>query len=298
MVNDHLLLVYYAYEDSSLKGVMVNPDGTLTWGDEALLLTSCDRTTPTIRVRDNETESFWMIWEKPTDVRINLFDMNGQSMLDAPDHGVGLDDSGVTYRSLDGDGILILPDNSAYGIWANGNPIDYSFNLYYRRIMPDGSFPGVHQAGPQTLSDAHYAQYVPEICPDGDGGAIVIWKDSRSFGITGHYGFFGQRINDGFVFAPEVTSDLIASEFELSASYPNPFNPSTTFTVTLPASGVLTLSVYNVLGQQVAELADERYLVGKHLFTFDASELASGLYFIHAVTPGEHELVRKVMLVR
>ncbi|MBS1260992.1 MAG: Thermophilic serine proteinase [Calditrichaeota bacterium] len=90
----------------------------------------------------------------------------------------------------------------------------------------------------------------------------------------------------------------LPADYALSAPYPNPFNPSTTVTVALPEAGDVTVTVYNVAGQQVAALADGSYSAGRHAFTFDARELASGLYFVRATVPGRLDEVRKLMLVR
>ena len=80
--------------------------------------------------------------------------------------------------------------------------------------------------------------------------------------------------------------------------YPNPFNPMTSVNIGLPSASELQVTVYNVTGQQVATLASGRYAEGYHHFTFDASNLSSGMYFIQAVVPGQMNQMRKVMLVR
>ena len=63
-------------------------------------------------------------------------------------------------------------------------------------------------------------------------------------------------------------------------NYPNPFNPSTTISVGLRQAGLVTVQVFNILGQQVRTLADgEEFGEGVQQFVFDASGLASGVYF-------------------
>ena len=80
--------------------------------------------------------------------------------------------------------------------------------------------------------------------------------------------------------------------------YPNPFNPTTMVSVSLPQAADLTVTVYNITGQQVVELANSQFSAGNHMLTFDASNLASGLYFIQAHVPGHLNTTQKVMLVR
>jgi Secretion system C-terminal sorting domain len=87
-------------------------------------------------------------------------------------------------------------------------------------------------------------------------------------------------------------------QFELSAAFPNPFNPTTSWSVALPETAMLSVIVYNIAGQKVAELASGSFNAGEYSFTFDASELASGLYFVRATVPGQLDQTQKVMLVR
>ncbi|MCB2213424.1 lamin tail domain-containing protein [bacterium] len=91
---------------------------------------------------------------------------------------------------------------------------------------------------------------------------------------------------------------MVPERYTLNAAWPNPFNAATTLTITLPETSELTVMVYNVAGQQVAQLADGSFNAGTHELTFDASGLASGLYFIRATAPGRMTQTQKVMLVR
>jgi len=98
---------------------------------------------------------------------------------------------------------------------------------------------------------------------------------------------------------PMLTEEhVLPQEYSLRTAYPNPFNPSTSITVSLPEAVPLNVLVYNVMGQRVAILADGRYPAGLHRLTFDASNLSSGVYFIHAAVPGHLNQVQKIMLVR
>ncbi len=81
-------------------------------------------------------------------------------------------------------------------------------------------------------------------------------------------------------------------------AHPNPFNGITTVAVVLPTAGRAQVVVYNTLGQQVATLADGVLPAGEHTFTFDATHLTSGLYFVRATVPGQFDKVYKVVLMR
>ncbi|HES60261.1 MAG TPA: T9SS type A sorting domain-containing protein [Caldithrix sp.] len=91
--------------------------------------------------------------------------------------------------------------------------------------------------------------------------------------------------------------DELPFEFELSNNYPNPFNPSTTIAFALPKNGKVRLSVYNVLGQEVAVVLNEQVNAGNHKVTFNGTALSSGLYFYKLVA-GENVSVKKMMLLK
>ena len=73
--------------------------------------------------------------------------------------------------------------------------------------------------------------------------------------------------------------DLVPSDYGLT-NYPNPFNSSTNIVVKLPASGNLILKLYNIIGEEVAEIVNSYYDSGSHTFSFDANELSSGVYLL------------------
>ncbi len=89
----------------------------------------------------------------------------------------------------------------------------------------------------------------------------------------------------------------IPSGFVLHQNYPNPFNPVTTIQYELPSAQHVTLKVFNVLGEEVALLVDAAETPGHKTVSFDASSLASGVYFYRLVTPS-FSSVKKMMLLR
>lgn len=72
--------------------------------------------------------------------------------------------------------------------------------------------------------------------------------------------------------------------FKLEQNYPNPFNPSSTIQFTLPQAGNVRLDVFTITGQLVTTLVNNRLGSGEHSVTFDASNLASGVYIYRIVT--------------
>ncbi len=87
------------------------------------------------------------------------------------------------------------------------------------------------------------------------------------------------------------------TEFTLLGAYPNPFNPTTAISYQLSAVSLVNLSVYDISGRKVAELVDGWRNAGVHEATFDASDLASGIY-IYRIEAGDFSAVRKMVLVK
>jgi hypothetical protein len=85
--------------------------------------------------------------------------------------------------------------------------------------------------------------------------------------------------------------------YELSQNYPNPFNPSTEIRYAIPASGLTSLMVYNLLGQEVATLVNEVQNAGSYTIRFDARSLPSGMYFAR-LRSGSFSSVKKMLLVK
>jgi plastocyanin len=88
-----------------------------------------------------------------------------------------------------------------------------------------------------------------------------------------------------------------ATEFALGQNYPNPFNPTTVLPYELKSAGLVQLSVYNVLGEKVADLVNEQQAAGSHSVNFDASALSTGLY-IYRLTSGNRTQSAKMLLMK
>ena len=87
------------------------------------------------------------------------------------------------------------------------------------------------------------------------------------------------------------------SSFSLESAYPNPFNPTTSFILNVPVDGYVTLKVYNIIGQMVDVISQENMSAGIHSFTWNASNLSSGIYLISAESNIGNS-VQKVMLLK
>jgi len=106
-----------------------------------------------------------------------------------------------------------------------------------------------------------------------------------------------------FTMTPEnVTSvtnnnSSVLKNFVLEQNYPNPFNPTTTISYKLPYSSKVVLKVFNILGKEVATLVNSQETAGLHQVEFNASSLASGVYF-YQINAGKFVATKKLILLK
>ncbi len=99
------------------------------------------------------------------------------------------------------------------------------------------------------------------------------------------------------VTAVDRAKNEVVKTFSLSQNYPNPFNPTTTISYSIAKQGLVTLNVYNMLGQRVATLVDKLQNAGEYSVNFDASKLASGVY-LYRIQSGNFSLTKKMILMK
>ncbi len=119
--------------------------------------------------------------------------------------------------------------------------------------------------------------------PDGYSDGDPAWGEVGSYGKQWWGSEWGPdtrtlTLEDKLV---DVKSDLskIPNSFSLQQNYPNPFNPTTTVNFNLPVRSDVRLEVYNLLGQKVLTLLNQKLSVGNHSVNVNAASLSSGVYF-------------------
>jgi photosystem II stability/assembly factor-like uncharacterized protein len=130
-----------------------------------------------------------------------------------------------------------------------------------------------------------------------DGKLSVSFTDANIGTAVGWYGTILRTTNGGSTFVEQPRNAEEPSQFVLEQNYPNPFNPSTRISYQLPTQSRVTLKLYNLLVQEVVTLVNEVKQPGTHTVQWDASGVASGVYFYH-IKAGDFVATKKLLLLK
>ncbi len=168
-------------------------------------------------------------------------------------------------------------------------------------------------------AEGYYSTQV-QVSDASDTLNLLIDQDTDLDGITPPEGSFrlvgivdqiayGAPADWGYYIRPRFMKDLggltsigdrletTPGDFELNQNYPNPFNPTTAISYQLSAVSDVQLTVYNMLGQKVQTLVNGQQAAGQHSVHFNASGLASGIYY-YTLRAGSNTITRKMVLLR
>ncbi|MBM3324355.1 MAG: T9SS type A sorting domain-containing protein, partial [Calditrichaeota bacterium] len=128
--------------------------------------------------------------------------------------------------------------------------------------------------------------------------AQIYWWKVKAFDTQGH-GIFSSQ---SWHFRIEISSTggedvLLPKEFALHPNWPNPFNPTTMIRYDVPTAGKVSLTIFNLLGQEVTRLVDGTQLPGAYTLSWDSGDLPSGVYLCRMEAAGFVQ-TRKMLLVR
>jgi len=105
-------------------------------------------------------------------------------------------------------------------------------------------------------------------------------------------------ISDASVMKLMVSGELVPAQYSLEQNYPNPFNPSTVIEFSIPENvGNVKLSIYNALGEKVAELVNTALTAGKYRYQWNAQDLTTGMY-IYELRTDNFVSVKKMLLIK
>jgi hypothetical protein len=186
--------------------------------------------------------------------------------------------------------VQVLPDGG-YILTGTGKPsiLWHSSDVVVHRLDSNGDSLWTKYIGAEWNNETAYQiRCLP------DGGYILAGARKIDFGNSDGYLI---RLGPDPVTSipPEPTN--VTQDFILHQNYPNPFNPQTVISWQLAVGSPVSLTIYNPAGQRVAILVNERKPAGKHSIKFDASSLASGIYY-YQLQAGNYMSVKKMILLK
>ncbi|MCB9357372.1 MAG: T9SS type A sorting domain-containing protein [Calditrichaeota bacterium] len=133
-------------------------------------------------------------------------------------------------------------------------------------------------------------------------GSSYSWLDGDVLnGITYRYTLVGVDMNGATEQYATINatpgSQGLVNEYALNQNFPNPFNPETNISFTLPVATDVSLRVFNLLGQEVATLVNGVQNAGTHVVSFDGGNLTSGVYIYRLEADG-FSATRKMVLMK
>jgi hypothetical protein len=149
--------------------------------------------------------------------------------------------------------------------------------------------------GELTHPSAGEGEYVFDYTAPDEPGTQTLYATGLSGGASGPWNFAANR----FIYVDLPASARPAAlppGFSLGQNYPNPFNPSTRIRFSLAQRSQVTLTVYNLLGEMIAVLANGWMGPGEHAVTWNAGSLPSGVYLYRLESGGAVETKRLILL--
>jgi hypothetical protein len=210
--------------------------------------------------------------------------------------------------------VTLTPASQPIVIYQSGGSFDFTFRVDYNETttsefdgwlmiqFPDSSWHGpvIDQLTLPPLSSGSFVEL--------DTTYIVsAGLDTGTYLFEARIGNYPDQIWDSDSFPFQIIIDstsiknnqntTIPKEFALFDNYPNPFNPTTKLSFDLPIASHVILTVYDILGRQVATLINGWQPSGTHQVTFNGSHLSSGIYF-YELTANNYHAVRKAILLK
>jgi len=224
----------------------------------------------------------------------------------------------VSIEIVPDDPPVTVPQGGSFGFigtLANNTGDPQVLDVWTMAVGPEpqgmywGPFKEFHDLGLAAFDTlrGHFNQHVPNLAPLGFYSYIAYCGDYPSSLIDSSFfrvevvaGSLMQAGDGGWVLTGSfLGGDLadIPSEFGLLSNYPNPFNAETVIKYELPFDAYVKLEVYNLLGQKVETLINQRQQAGYRSVAWDASEVSSGIYF-YKLTAGDYTETRRMMLMK
>jgi hypothetical protein len=200
--------------------------------------------------------------------------------------------------------LAAIPENSAYNVYVHSGSEDFVHTATAGNIISNWTVID----NPELNSNPNAIFFVTQNWnPGGTGGIyndaeIGVWYDGSKWAV------FNQNLAampEGASFNVYLASDgvtgvddnkVLADAYQLEQNYPNPFNPATTIKYSIAENSFVTLKVYDILGNEAAELVNEEKSAGTYNLQFDGTKLSSGVYYYPLTAHGISQTKKMILM--
>jgi subtilisin-like proprotein convertase family protein len=186
----------------------------------------------------------------------------------------------------------------------NGDSLIVYDRQYGLNTLSDHIITVFEDGADSTLVSGKYVSFDPRIKPANSLNSFFSGKNSQGIwklritdftnGNTGVLYGWGLRINNSV--GIQQISGNVPDKFSLSQNYPNPFNPVTNINYSLSKSGLVRITVFDILGKEIETLVNENLSPGTYSVTFNAGKYSSGIYFYRMKTEGFTDVKKMILL--
>jgi hypothetical protein len=241
---------------------------------------------------DGNLIEFVSLWNGENSFKATIdYDENGNPITQTEYFGNGNDwDASAQYTYEYDDNGNQISSSTAYweNEWSLYDKYDFEYNEFNNEVTSkaylyeDGNWRHTFRSERTYDVNQNNIGYHGEGNYDGQGWWTSI-RETREF--------------QAFITSIEKHDELVPDEFSLTQNYPNPFNPTTMISFSLPNESNVSLKIFDISGKEVADLINDNFQSGNYSVSFDAGQLASGIYF-YQLTADNFVQTRKMMLLK
>ncbi|HAP36860.1 MAG TPA: hypothetical protein DCQ28_13360, partial [Bacteroidetes bacterium] len=213
---------------------------------------------------------------------VNTFTFSPGSVLKGREYLVVVRDS-TKFRSLRPE-VKNVVGNLSFGFCSSGDHVQLTNPA--KTIIDEVTF---MSAAPWITAPNGTGATLSLIDPQKDNALPAHWKASKLYGTPNALNDVYTKVNGSSLELPE--------EYVLYNNYPNPFNPTTMIRYQIPEQNFVIVSVFNVLGKEIATLVREQQDAGTYSVQWNANRLSSGIYF-YTLRAGNFTATKKLLLLK
>jgi len=209
------------------------------------------------------------------------------------------------YLNEENSSAIFLKSTDNGETWSTNQTIPYLINDMYFKDNNLGWAVGRNTAYKGVLLESTNGGGTWEVIVDSLVGQLNSIFVRGNYGwAAGEYGLVLKTTDAGTTWVDDSNNGTYPSEFKLEQNYPNPFNPTTNFEFRIPRLrrggadfGLVTLKVYDILGNEIATIVNEEKQAGEYKVEFDGSKLSSGIYF-YKLQSEDYSSTKKMILIK